>query len=235
MTYDDASLEQFKTRGLILTSWAAASSEELLRILESGTYAYPMKKDDSLFIVNHLWRVHRDELAENAQERLHSMIGTSVLSEGASQNLEAYLLALAGDELKLIDLWDSQKTVPVTVEQAFVQLECLTHTNTCNQGVIDFLIGMVEQDAPFSLRYDAMMMLGRLDAARGSRAAEVIRASIHDCAPDVAAARSHVMARLEGTNHWMRCKECCHGLIHETKSFGESSCAHCFGLGFLLT
>jgi hypothetical protein len=228
-----AETERVKTRGLILTSWAAASSEELLRILESGEYSYPMNRDyDSGIIVDHLWELHRDELTQHVQQRLRSLIGSSVLSEEASRNLEAYLFALAGDEQELLDLWDSRRTA--SLARIFVLMQCFAHTNKCNQAVIDYLIDMVEEDAPFGIRYDAMMMLGRLDAARGTRAADVIRASIYDSSPWVVAARNHVLARLEtDASQWMRCKECCHGLVHDPRSCCGVSCPHCFGLGFV--
>jgi hypothetical protein len=224
--------ERIKTRVRILTQWAAASSEDLLRILESAAYSYPMERDhDSRIIVDHLWQVHRDELTQDAQRRLRSLIGSEMLSGRATLNLEAYLLALRGDEHALVDLWTSPDNLGHTV----TLMNCFSHTNTRNHAVIGDLIGIVEKTGFFfHPRYEAMMTLGRLDEARGTRAAEAIQASVYDSTPEIVAARDCVLARLNSDpTDWGRCPQCCYGQVHNPSGRGESECAHCLGLGLV--
>lgn len=228
--------ERIKTRVRVLTKWAAATSEDLLRILESGAYSYPMARDhDSRVIVDHLWRVHRNELTQDAQERLGALIGSKVLSDQASRNLEAYLLALRGDEQTLLGLWAPGQLA--NLGDKVTLMDCFSHTNSRNQTVINDLIVIVEHDSfLFHPRYQAMMTLGRLDAARGTRAADAIRASVFDSTPEIIAARDSVLARLSSESaEWARCSHCCYGWIHSAGGRGDSECPHCFGLGLVHT
>jgi hypothetical protein len=231
---EQAETERVKTRVRVLTQWAAAPSADLLRVLEAGAYSYPMARDnDSRVIVDHLWRVHRDELTEHTQMRLSAPLGTSALSGQASQNLEVYLLALCGDEQTLLNRWNPGQLA--NLPEKVTMMECFAHTNTRNKAVIDDLIRIVETDRfLFHPRGQAMTTLGKLNAARETRAADAIRASVHDSTPEIIAARDRVLARLNSSGtEWTRCPECSYGWIHSSSGPVESPCPACFGLGLL--
>ena len=227
---DRTDIGRVKARIGVLTLWYSLPCEDLIRILEVGEYAFPMARDnDTCVPVDHIWHLHRDELTQELQQRLHSLVGSAKLSERAAQNLKAYLRAVVGDEDNLIHLWNSKR-------QAFVLMECFSHTNTRNQVVISDLIDLVEKPSfMFEWRRRAMMTLGQLDAARQTRAADVIRKAVYDSTPRIVAARDHVLARLAGNpSDWMRCKECCHGSVHGSSGYA-ASCPACFGLGSVRT
>jgi hypothetical protein len=233
---EQAETVRIKMRVHILTQWAAASAQDLLHTLETAGYSYPMARDhDSRIIVDHLWRVHRDELTNHEQERLRALIGSESLSDRASWDLQAYLLALRGDEEGLLGLWTSGQQA--NLGQMLTLMDCFSHLNTRNQTVINDLIGIVEKaDLMFHPRYQAMMTLGRLQLAQPIRAADAVRASVYASTPEIVAARDTVLARLStASTEWERCSECCYGWIHSPRSRGESECPNCFGLGLVHT
>ena len=222
---EKSKIERVKARIGVLTLWYSLPSEELLRILEVAEYAYPMVRDnDSRIIADHLWHVHRNELTQELQQRLRLLVGSTKLSDAASQNLEAYFLALKGDDDKLFHFWKSK--------HSFLLMECFSHTNTRNQIVINDLIDIVEKPSfLFEPRRQAMMTLGRLDEARQTRALDVIRKAVYDSTPQIVAARDQVLAWLGGNpGDWIRCKECCYGSVHGASGH-EAACPTCFGLG----
>lgn len=226
--------ERIKVRVRIQTGWSAASTDDLVRVLESGAYSYPMARDhDSHFIVAHLWRLHRDELTQDVQRRLHALIGSRLLSDRASRNLHAYLLALRGDEQMLLGLWAPGQLANLAETESL--MECFSHTNTQEPTVIEDLIRIVETaDFRFEPRFQAMMTLGRLDSARQTRAANAIRTSVYDSTPGIIAARSRVLARLSSSPvEWGRCPKCSYGWTNGANGCGESECPNCFGLGLL--
>ena len=135
---EKAKIERVKARIGVLTLWYSLPSEDLLRILEAAEYAYPMFRDnDSRIIADHLWHVHRNDLTQELQQRLCSLVGSAKLSDAASRNIEVYLLALKGDDDKLFHFWKSK--------HSFLLMECFSQTNTRNQIVIDDLIDIVEK------------------------------------------------------------------------------------------
>lgn len=233
---EQAETARIKMRVHILTQWTAAPAQDLLRTLETAEYSYPMARDhDSSIVVDHLWRVHRDELTNHEQERLRALIGSESLSNRASWDLQAYLLALRGDEERLLALWTPGQEA--NLSQRLTLMDCFSHIKTRNHSVINDLIGIVEKAGlMFGPRYQAMMTLGRLPLAQPIRAADAIRASVYDSTPGIVAARDTVLARLSSSStEWERCSECCYGWIHSPRSHGESECPNCFGLGLVPT
>jgi hypothetical protein len=188
---------------------------------------------DSQIIVDHLWELHRPELVGEAQLRLAALVGTEVLCASASRHLEAYLLALAGDEATLKEIWSGKRPGMACAGDRFVLMDCFAHVHTQDQGIIDDIIAAVKRPGMFGPRREAMRTLGRLGAAAGSRAAAAIRNCIHDSSPGVTAERDRVLQRIETVaTDWVRCGACCFGRVHRADSHGTGSCHRCLGLGY---
>jgi len=228
-----AEANRVATRIRILTEWYAAPVDRLVTILERVEYAYPMKRDyDSRVIVDHLWELHRDELTDTVRRSLRTLVGSAALSSQASRNLDAYLLALENNHEPLVTLWKARHSEN---SDLFVLMDCLAQAEIADPSVINDLISVVETPAfMFEARRRAMMTLGRLDAARGTRAAEVIRKVVYDSTPQIIALRKRVLERLETQGaEWQHCTNCCYGHIHDPSTFRERPCPHCLGLGVL--
>jgi hypothetical protein len=254
--------ERVRGRIRILTAWSVASVEELVQVLEHGEYPYPMRKErDNAIVLQHLWELHRDEIGPTVQKRLQSLIGSAALTVEASRNLECYLFALSGDIDGLMEHWrlyhvvkeriaerrrlaqlDPEKYRAEWTHEVFRQrlgiywgalMDCFCHLQLADQKIISYLIDLVEQPAwHFGFRFDEMMILGKLDAARGTRAAEVIRKVVYDSTPHIIAVRDRILQRLETNgSEWRRCTNCCYGRVHSSDSFGARDCSHCLGLG----
>jgi hypothetical protein len=98
----------------------------------------------------------------------------------------------------------------------------------------DYLIEVVETPKwLFGWAKMAIVFLGKLDAARGSRAAQVIRSRVYDSADSVIALRDRVLSRLESASSWRTCPDCCFGLIHSRATGFPEPCQYCLGLGLL--
>jgi hypothetical protein len=255
---------RIQERTRITTAWSVASAEELIAVVERGEYPEPMKKDDnSRHILEHLWKLHRDELTEAMQNRLHLLIGSTGLSARASRELEYYLCALRGDREKLLERWRLYQLEEARLEELWrlakldpserlrfseddkelfrqplgvyhwILMDCFCHIQLHDQGIISYLIGLVEEPLPLFLgyRYKAMMTLGILDAARGTRAAEVIQKIVYDGKPHPTAVRDRVLQRLEtNASDWRRCPSCCHGRVHHPENgFIAINCPDCLG------
>lgn len=227
--------DRVRTRVCVLTSWSRVPVEELLQLLERGDYWPPMQKDfDSRIIVDHLWELHRDELLEPAQVRLRALVGSALLCPSASRNLEAYLLALAGDEDTLRAIWRGERPGRTCYADVFVLMDCFAHLGIRDGSIIDDIIGIVEEPGMFGPRREAMMTLGKLGAVAGKRAATVIRDSIYDSTLEIAAQRDRVLERIESEEAlWARCGACCYGRVHSVESHGARTCPECLGLGHL--
>ncbi len=75
------------------------------------------------------------------------------------------------------------------------------------------------------------MAVGRLKSARETQAAAIIRKTIYESTPEVAAARDRVLERLEtDAASWVRCEDCCHGRVHDEICLPKP-CPACLGLG----
>lgn len=228
--------DRVRTRGDVLIAWSSAPVEALLQVLERGEYQPPMRKDfDSTIIVDHLWEAHRDELAGDIRRRLQALVAERALCSSASRNLEAYLLALAGDEASLRAIWRGERSGRTCYADAFVLMDCFAHVQISDHEIINDMITLVEEPGLFGPRWEAMMALGRLGAVAGIHAATAIRKGIYDSGPQVAAQRDRVLQRIETVNaEWVRCGTCCYGRVHEAGNHGTTTCPECGGMGFLL-
>ena len=230
----DATRVEIRSR--TLAQWSLASVVELLTILEGSLYVPPMKRDhDSQFIVDHLWRLHRNELTEPVLRRLRLLVGTNVLSERAIWDLSAYLLAFEGERTKLQALWESRHVARRSFADMFVLMDCFVHLQIDDPKVIEELIQMVEKPAfMFEPRRVAMMTLGSLSAVRETRAAEVIRRVVFDSEPYITAGRDRVLEFLETPAiEWATCSRCCYGRVQKPDSHGTKPCPDCVGIGWI--
>ncbi len=227
--------DRVQTRVRVLTSWSRAPVPELLQVLERGDYQPPMQKDsDSRIIVDHLWELHRDELVGATQRRLQALLGTELLCPSATRHLEVYFLALAGEGGPLKAIWRGERPGRTCYADVFVLMDCFAHLTTSDRGIIDDITTIVAEPGMFGPRFEAMMTLGRLGAVAGKRAATVIRDSIYDSTPEIAAQRDRVLERIEAEEaDWARCAACCYGRVHSTESHGARPCPKCLGLGHL--
>jgi hypothetical protein len=221
-----------------LSQWSTAPVGELLRILEIGNYRFPMRRDfDSRLLLEHLWDVHRDELTDEPQARLYALIGSPVLSQRASDQCDAYLLALRGARDEIERLWRSGHS-KFPEDSTFskishrVLLDCICHVQVGDRAIIEGLIDDLGKDTWLFLpRFETMLALGKLKAARGTRAAQVIKRSIYDSTAAVINARERVLARLmTDPGSWERCTNCCHGRVRGD-SCTSGDCPICLGLG----
>jgi hypothetical protein len=224
-------IARVKERSATLAVWTSAPLEDLLRILESDKFSYPMARDsDSRILIDHIWKFHRAELETAGQLRLRALLDTQSLGQSAARHLAAYLLALDGDRVRLAEMW--RKRTDASWDLRLVLMDCLAHVGVADREVIQDLIAVVENDGLlFEPRFKAMMTLGRLDAARDFGAADAIRAAIYDSEPWIAATKDRVLRRLTTPDStWEPCRYCSDGLISSPQEFGEQPCSRCLGL-----
>jgi len=219
-------------RGRILTEWYEAPFENVLLLLERGQYEEPMQKDfDSDYLVDHLWKVHRDDWQPVARVRLSTLIATDLLSPSASQHLGWCLHALDGREADLLALWrNPASTYPYN--DTWHLMECLAHTGTKDAGLINDLVRMIGQDGLFEPRRIAVRTLAQIGHAAWPEAAAAIRSNIRDGEPWITAFRDRALERIGSPDEeWTRCSHCCFGYIHPQKGHGVAECPACFGIG----
>lgn len=229
----------FDTRKTTLNGWYRLPVGELVTTLEVGEYTPPMQRDhDSLHIVDHLWKVHRLELTPTIRERLSLLKGSEKLSAAAESQLDAYLTALDGNRDELLKSWHSLRAKVSEMNKPWEEFQRDKDNKASyerwSRRNFDYLIEVVETPKwLFGWAKMAIVFLGKLDAARGSRAAQVIRSRVYDSADSVIALRDRVLSRLESASSWRTCPDCCFGLIHSRATGFPEPCQYCLGLGLL--
>ena len=226
--------ERVRTRVRVLTEWSRAPTEELLQLLERGRYDYPMNKDfDSRVIVDDLWELRRDELTLPARERLSALLTSAVLCEAARNKLRIYLAALGGDEEQLKAIWTGAEPGRDCLSDACALMDAFAYIGTKDQEIIGDMLAILEADMFFGVKYDTMIVLGKIGPDAGPRADAIIRRTVYDSQPWVIAARDRVLERLAAAaNAWTVCGECCHGRVPDVEGHGALACPTCLGLGF---
>jgi hypothetical protein len=117
-------------------------------------------------------------------------------------------------------------------EMRLVLMDCLAHAEVADREVIQDLIGVVQSEGIlFEPRFQAMISLGRLSAAREYGAADAIRAAIYDSKPWIVRTRDRVLQKLTTPDSkWEPCRYCSYGLISNRDNYGEQTCSRCLGL-----
>lgn len=214
-----------------LAEWYAAPVEELVTVLESGHYLPPMNLAfDSRIVTDHLWALHRDELTSEQRGRLGSLLGGARLSAEASEHLALYLATLSG---QVDPIRASCRSLGPHLCFKDHLLSCVVHLQLAEDGILDSLITCVATKGMFGPRFDAMVALGSLDGAIGTKAPDVIEEHIYESGPHVAAVRTRVLERLRGRDElWETCRHCCHGNVHGPTGF-KQPCPECLGLAIV--
>jgi hypothetical protein len=109
-------------------------------------------------------------------------------------------------------------------------LSCLVHLQIADDSIVESLATCVATKGMFGPRFDAMVALGSLDGAIGTKAPDVIEEHIYESGPNVAAVRTRVLERLRGRAElWETCRRCCHGNVHGPTGY-KQPCPECLGL-----
>jgi hypothetical protein len=220
-----------------LKQWSEAKPDELLHILETQAYPLQTGKDgDSVYLVDHLWALHRDELTPARQSRLRALVDTDNLSPAASFNVNAYCLALQGESTQLVQLWRSEFDARVTFAGLFVLMECFRHVKLQDLTVINEMIDMIDQPTwLFWGRLKAAVTVACLRPGQQTNAAEVIRKVVHNnTTPEIIATRERALQQLATDPAlWSRCEYCCYGNVH-SNSIIATPCPVCLGFGTIL-
>lgn len=211
-----------------LFEWYAAPVETLVNGLETGLYLPPMKLDfDSRIIADHIWVLHRDELTSEQRERLGTLVGGPRLSPEASEHMALYLATLSGE---VDPISSSCRSLGPHLCFKDHLLSCVVHLQFGDDAILDSLTTCVATKGMFGPRFDAMVALGSLDGAIGTKAADVIEEHIYESGPAVAAVRTRVLERLRShAESWVPCGHCCHGNVHGPTGY-EAPCPKCLGL-----
>ncbi len=240
---------EIATRQAILNRWANQPAEQLLDILETASYEWPMGSHwDMQFLMEHLFYFHHDDLKGSLKQRLHHLAARQPpfpeieawrWALRLNFELRVYLATLDHDTDTLFDIWreTSIETSYISDMNWALLMECYAFAGGKDAAIIDDLVEHVEHSRVFFFhRYEAMLNLGRIGAAAGSRAVEVIRAVIYDSSPTVTALRERVCERISiPDSAWTPCPHCYHGYVLGAgdHSFSRQICRVCLGIGFV--
>jgi hypothetical protein len=201
-------------RAAIFKEWARASPEQLVEVLEKEEYQEPyVGKRDADYVMRLLFHLHADELTATRSDLFGRLRRLRLIGAGygtASLILAQHLAVLDGDAARLKELYLKRPYGfgLFHFTEAFGDVRC------ADPQIIEELIAEVERPGMFGPRVVAMVALGKIGAAAGSRAAEVIRANIYNSSEWVARRRDRVLERITSPPaSWVRCGRCCRGRV----------------------
>src|SRR4029077_4787230 len=98
--------------------------------------------------------------------------------------------------------------------------------------IIAKLVKRVESAWPFELQFQSMLVLGKIGAPAGERAASTIASHIYDSSEEVRAVRDRVLSRIRTPpNAWKPCGVCVRGMVRHEGEWRFTACSECLGLG----
>ena len=192
-----------------------------------------MREYDNYIILDHLWKVHRDELNPSYQNRL-ALFADQSADKRMVQNIKIYLAALNKNEIELKSILVRQQPGARLgfSDELFALREAFAYVATNDQQVIGDLLKAFEIGIPFGGVFDVMILLGRIGRSAGAEAANIIRTNVLDTETYIIRTRDRVLERLETEEaEWAKCSMCCYGYVHRKHDSLEDYCEHCLGIG----
>jgi hypothetical protein len=223
-------LKWCSARQSIFCKWSNMSVDELLTLLENAEYDWPATPRDAYIIAEHLWKVHRDELAASL-ERLEVLSRSARLDINAKRKFTTYLPALLRDEAAVARIWKREIPGRSTWEDTVALMEAFAYLGNPDQAIITDMLAIFDNALPFFRKHETMLKLGAMGSVAGARTAEVIRNRVYDSQADVINARDRVLDRItSGDEMWTRCPICSYGYVHGLRGC-DAHCKRCLGIG----
>ncbi|HET6246765.1 MAG TPA: hypothetical protein VFE47_03625 [Tepidisphaeraceae bacterium] len=176
-------------RSLIFNQWSAWPPARLIEILERREFERPfVDTGDAHIILDHMFDLQADELIAQPAllERFRALSRPGLLDERAGlrlaiglavlDNVPARLKAMYRGKVFRSNLWDF--------------IDAFGDVRTEDPEIIAELIDVVERSVMFGPRRHAMMALGKIGPAAGSRAVDALRTHIFDSSPEVTSSES---------------------------------------------
>jgi hypothetical protein len=220
-------------RSLIFNQWSASPPARLIEILERREFERPfVDTGDAHIILDHMFDLQADELIAQLPllERFRALSRPGFLDERAGLRLAIGLAVLDNDSARLTAMYRGK----VFRSNLWDFIEAFGDVRTEDPEIIAELIDLVERSVMFGPRRHAMMALGKIGPAAGSRAVDALRTHIFDSSPEVTSLRELVITRISTPKEaWKKCPACHHGRVLRTGPWPRP-CEACWEMGFVL-
>jgi hypothetical protein len=218
-------------------SWRTCETDSLIRLLETGEFPpHTSVRRDSRLLIDEIYYARADGLSPQQVARLEAVAAQryfSVLGSDAAYKLECALAVILNDRPRLERFWrlHSDKRLRYFSRGFAIAAGDLALDLP---DVIESFVATVENGWPFASRFSAMLALGKIGAAAGSRAADSIAAHIYDSSESVSTLRDRVLLRIRTpSSDWQTCDSCVRGMVPRPPDQfpGFERCSQCCGLG----
>lgn len=222
----------------IFNSWTQKSARELISMLEKRDFQPPMNLfHSSDYIIDRLYDVRSHELAAPLIRRLEKYASSTsmhVLEESTKLKLECYLAVLTKDKNRLKRLWKRNVSKELNHHSMWTAFTTAAgDMRTSDRQIIDHLIRVVKAPGFFSMRYPAMVALGKIGPSAGEEAATTILQVIYDSSEEIKVLRDRIVLRIRAReDEWVKCERCVRGKVAEFSYDipGTETCGVCYGI-----
>lgn len=221
----------------IINQWTEQLVGELISILETQDFPYPIDEDDIYILLERIFDFHSQELGETELKRLWRLVKNENLAEKDKILLEFHLLFFEWKKEEFVELYKGVFFMnPLRWVSRYVDYY-IGDLQIADKFVLKNYHQLLKNpQVLFGAKYPAMIALGKIGNDSGEESAKIIEKVIYDSEEYIIKARNLVLKRIRTpASDWERCPKCYFGRVQG--SYGDmvtmQDCADCAGLGWI--